>query len=419
MPATKRPKPLYQRGIYSLYPREGRNLEIVWYDVGQRRERSASAGTTDVAEGKLALDRKYLGDGGHGLCPTCHRPLEVQSPLLSRAIMDYLLSKEGTAGYAASSTRLTQAVLYIAETGSAVRCAQADATWIGKYRAWLAERPVFDTKGKQTGSFSIGHQEGCVRALASVINAAPGQAAQFTALQPKDISASPAFRADVKLIARMFNYCLRPEAGYQRKYRPIRNFENIIATRRTERENLLRYLRMAVATWARPDAIMDAKREGQWFPEARVLDLNPPKRRQTKKHRPKVAVARQFAPFLDDDGAYLPIESIYGAWSAMRRELGMPGGREAGPKLIRRSMSTMARKCIGEANWVQGQMMLGHVKFSVSDIYAIPDPANLGLALAATESLIEEIDKLAPGAFYRNVTANGKLLAVVDGGLSA
>lgn len=53
--------------------------------------------------------------------------------------------------------------------------------------------------------------------------------------------------------------------------------------------------------------------------------------------------------------------------------------------------------------------MLGHVPVSVSDLYALPDPANLGRALAVTQAIIEEIEKLAPGAF----TA---LLPQTDGG---
>lgn len=122
MPASKRPKPLYQRGDFRLYAREGRNLEIVWYDEQRKRERSASAGTADVAQGKLALDRHYLEHGGHGICPTRHRPFLEASPLLTRAILDYFLSKEGTPGYKASSTRLTQAVAYLAETNAAVTC---------------------------------------------------------------------------------------------------------------------------------------------------------------------------------------------------------------------------------------------------------------------------------------------------------
>jgi hypothetical protein len=43
--------------------------------------------------------------------------------------------------------------------------------------------------------------------------------------------------------------------------------------------------------------------------------------------------------------------------------------------------------------------MLGHRKSTISDLYAIPDAANLGLALAATESIIDEIEALTPGAF--------------------
>lgn len=44
---------------------------------------------------------------------------------------------------------------------------------------------------------------------------------------------------------------------------------------------------------------------------------------------------------------------------------------------------------IGEYQWQQGKMMLGHVRADISNIYAIRNAANLGLALAATESIIE------------------------------
>jgi hypothetical protein len=44
-------------------------------------------------------------------------------------------------------------------------------------------------------------------------------------------------------------------------------------------------------------------------------------------------------------------------------------------------------------------MMAGHVPMTVSDIYAIPDPSNLGRALAVTQGIIDEIEALAPGAF--------------------
>jgi hypothetical protein len=99
MPRTSRPKPLYQRGEYALYRRDDRaNLQIIWYDAERKRERSISAGTADVGQGRLALDRLYLTQSGRRICPTCHRPWDhQQSPLATVAIADYLLLMQGRA----------------------------------------------------------------------------------------------------------------------------------------------------------------------------------------------------------------------------------------------------------------------------------------------------------------------------------
>ncbi|MFA7440358.1 MAG: hypothetical protein WCZ66_05240 [Sphingomonadaceae bacterium] len=83
----------------------------------------------------------------------------------------------------------------------------------------------------------------------------------------------------------------------------------------------------------------------------------------------------------------------------MRRHLKLPGKREIGEKLIHRSVSTTARTMIGGERWAQGECMLGHRKSTISDIYALRNPANLGVALKATESIIDEIERLCPGAF--------------------
>ena len=83
----------------------------------------------------------------------------------------------------------------------------------------------------------------------------------------------------------------------------------------------------------------------------------------------------------------------------MRTHLNLPRDRESGEKLIRRSVSTIAREIIGEERWAQGECMLGHRKSSTSDIYALRNPANLGAALKAIESIIDNIERLCPGAF--------------------
>ena len=167
---------------------------------------------------------------------------------------------------------------------------------------------------------------------------------------------------------------------------------------------LLRFLQISVATWCRPDAACDFStdpKRGQWVSNARVIFLNPKGRVQTKKFRPSLPVPERFARLLDAHarGYWVGVASVRKAFEAMLNEMGLPRDRETGTKLIRRSVSQIARPRIGEERWRQGEIMLGHQKASTSDIYALFDPANLGLALAVTEQIIEEIETLTPGAF--------------------
>ena len=300
--------------------------------------------------------------------------------------------------------------------------------------------------------------------LAAAINAT-GTKAHFKARPLASVAQTPTYRADITMLAAMFAYALE----------------------RPERENLLRFLRASVATWARPDAIYDIH-ASQWVAGPRILMLNPQGRIQTKKHRPTIAIAKQFAPHLDalmgegaqqdvggqdvgglnagagkdqlgnekpgdsklgkgrggkgrggkgqgddskpgksqpgkgklgksqphqhphrHDGAYIRINTVRGAWDAMRKALGLPSGVSGGTKLIRRSMATLGRLRLGEADWVQGRMMLGHIKATTSDIYALPNPAHFGKALAVTEAIITEIEALTPGAFANPAFANPAL----------
>ncbi len=415
MPATKRPKPIYQRGQFALYERPGRNLEIVWYDHERQRERSASAATRDPEQGRLAVDRKFLESEGAHHCPTCGRAWEASgSPLLLSLIADYLLLSTGKAGEKSARTRLGHVVRYINTKNPAMTAAQADQKFADAFRKWFgAEKITSGSRGVVERNRSLSSIEGALMQLAAAINAMPGQKAGFTVIQQKEVSASPQYRADVPTIAAMYNYGLRPDDKSVRHWRnPDEINANLVARRVEERANLLRYLRAAVATWARPDALYDLRKR-QWHSASGVLDLNPPNRRQTRKHRPKVPVARQFAPHLNDMGdVWLPVASIRAAWDRMATTIGLPEHGEAGEKLIRRSMATIARGRIGEAQWQQGKMMLGHVRADISDIYAIRDTANLGLALAATESIIEEVESLAPGAFCREFTAAAGRLTV-------
>jgi hypothetical protein len=91
MPATKRSKPLYERGGFRLVGRPDRkHLEIVWYDRARGRERSVSASTSDPIAGRAALDRVYLERvGGEHIRPTCGQRRQAEEKFVTTAIADY------------------------------------------------------------------------------------------------------------------------------------------------------------------------------------------------------------------------------------------------------------------------------------------------------------------------------------------
>ncbi|MFZ5743437.1 MAG: hypothetical protein ACOY7T_03020 [Pseudomonadota bacterium] len=334
---------------------------------------------------------------------------------MNLAIADYLLEKEDVASIGSIRPRLSHFQDFMDATGRQdLLCADVDEIVIDQFRRWSAKVPVIE--GSVTRERSPGTTEASVRSLSAVINAAHRRRetpfpAAFTALPPSVVSRTPDYRADLKTIAAMFRYCLHPEAPEGEVWS-----DKAIQRQKLHRQALLRFLQISVATWCRPDAAHEfstAPDRGQWISAAQVVHLNPRGRAQTKKYRPSVPVPAKFARLLDAvDGPFVPVGSVRKAFEAMLDHLKLPRDRETGLKLIRRSVSTIARPRIGEERWRQGEIMLGHAKASTSDLYALFDPANLGVALAATTAIIDEIEALCPGAF----TGAAPELKLVSGG---
>ena len=201
----------------------------------------------------------------------------------------------------------------------------------------------------------------------------------------KEVNRTPGHRSDVDELAKMFRYATEP-------------------TRNKRRTPLHRFLMISVATLVRPDAAHDvstAAERGQWNSKFHVLNLNPKGRRQTKKYRPVVPVARQVAPWLDaTNGYFVAASSVRSAWDNMATEIGLPREGESGMKLIRRSMAKLLRDRLPKADWVEVELFLGHSKFdNISDIYAPFDPSYCAVARKEIEAIIDEIEALVPGAF--------------------
>ena len=393
MSRKKRAKPLYQRGSFALYARPGRpNLEIVWYDPELGRERSSSTGTSDLGASKRQLNKKYKESEGRKFCAACGQEIARDIQLVTEAIDDFLAIKADETGYESIKYRLARIAAFVIETDIAMTCAGFDQVQAGKFRDWIAERGL-----------SPSTAEGSLVQLAAAIRATQPIEPLFTTENLLSVNATPQHRSEVAELAAMFRYALTDTRTDKQRERgdPM------------PRENLLRYLRAAVATLGRPDAVHDISTDParrQWNGKARALNLNPYGRKQTRKRRAYIPIPKQFAKHLDaTEGFYIPVESIRQAWETMQEKLKLPGNRESGMKLPRRSMASLVRDRIGEANYPQVKRFMGHSPADVTDIYALAKPEQLGIALGAIEDIIDEIEALAPGA-YRKTTA--KSLAI-------
>lgn len=395
MPAKKRSKPLYHRGGYSLVRRPDRaSLEIIWYDAERGRERSASARTADVDAGRAALDRLFLErTGGDGFCATCGQRRQAGGVFVTAAIADYLTLSADKPSIEAIRVRLTHVLAHIVATDQATLvCESVDEEWIKRLRKALGKVPIVAPGGAKRKR-SLSTIENSVLQLAAAIRRCGGIVPRFKAIQPKEVNSTPQHRSGVDELAAMFRHCVNPEAGRQPAERA-----------RRDRAGLLAFLRVSVATMARPDAAHDLStdpKRRQWNSERRVILLNPHGRRQTRKYRAVLPAPRQLGPILDaTDGFVVPALSVRSAWETMAKAIGLPGDREAGMKLIRRSVANIVRERLPQEAWGELEMFLGHDRFDdTSDLYAPFRPDYLRRALAAVEELIDEIEAAVPGAF--------------------
>lgn len=427
MPKTHRAKPLYQRGNYRLDRRPDRaNLVITRYDAERKRERISSAGTSDVEIAMRNLDALYLSETqGASVCPTCGQPrIGTGSAFVTTAIADYLVDHgERQSSSEAIRHRLTHVVRYCATLPTVPTCDAIDGNWIADFRRWAMAQPIISPKGA-VRQRSLATVENSVSQLVAVINWAFGRGdtrrrAQFKAHRPEAVSRTPSLRADVSMLASMFEYATDPIWGGRRT-------------------NLLRFLRASIVTLARPDAAHDistAPERDQWNSQRRILNLNPKGRAQTKKRRATVPIARQVAvefdaieaarlaeierrqhrarnaapdprDTFDVSGLYIPVNSIKSAFATMMTDLKLQGDGQGGIKLIRRSMADLVRERLDEAHISELEMFLGHrVVNSTTELYAPFKPTYLRRVLAIIEDVCTEIEAKVPGSFYRADTA--------------
>lgn len=417
MSRTVNDEDLYSRGRYRLVRDRKKDgtlrtpyFQVEWYDPAARRNKSRSTRTTDQSEAECFLDALYLErERGMAVCYACGQPIQAgQNYMLADSIADYLLARAGKPSIKSIESRLDHVLNYLEETGREdTTCEQVDEDWIDAFREWAIEVPIISKLGARRDR-APGTVEASVRQLAAAINYSHKRKdtlhpAAFSAKPPEEVSHSPSYRADIRTLAAMFRYCTEPEGE--------RMTEKQVARKVRERANLLRFLQISVATWARPDAALDFSlhpKKQQWDQRHGVIALNPRGRVQTRKYRATVPAARQIVPLLENaTGYFVDAASVARAMNTMLDHLGLPRDGETGMKLIRRSMASLARDRLGERDWIEGQIMLGHRPQSKSsDVYAPYQAGYLARAKAVTEEIIADIESLCPKAFHRSNTGD-------------
>jgi hypothetical protein len=182
--------------------------------------------------------------------------------------------------------------------------------------------------------------------------------------------------------------------------RPIVPKEMALLFDAANSRHMLSYLMIATNTLARPGAVLEL-RGVQYDDTHDRVDLNPPGRRQNKKHRPILAVTPTLKPWLqtvtDPTQHYVaygrqPIKSITTAWELLVKEAGLD--ERVTPYSIRHGMAREMRK--RKVPKEQISAFLGHLpkdSDATTSIYAPYDPEYCSEAVAAIESVMSEIRK--------------------------
>ncbi|MCB1484673.1 MAG: hypothetical protein KDJ17_07260 [Hyphomicrobiaceae bacterium] len=164
-------------------------------------------------------------------------------------------------------------------------------------------------------------------------------------------------------------------------------------------ENLFRFVILALNTWARPEAITDLRVGAQVDFEHGLVDLNPPGRRQTNKHRPRLPLTTNLRGWLKAWDADAPLAWDGQAVSVIKKTFkrhavacGLPRFTQG---TIRHFMATQVRRVKPPVSQEQRDAWLGHDRKRTAEFYESFDPQFLADCRRATEKVIAELQKHA------------------------
>jgi integrase len=362
----KPPKPRAgQTGAYWLSKKPGRTGDDdvwhrTWYDRKARQTRRAGLGTVDFHEATLALANWVVANGDGS---TDTRPDKVKI----ERILNYYWHEHAQKLVSAKSA--WNGLAYWSEYWARKTVADITAQAQRGFHSWLA------AKGLAAG--------GIDRVISD------GRAALNYARKWQIVNDVP----HIFLLQTAWDRRARAPMG-----RPITLVELARLMDAAKSQHMLTYLIIAANTLARPAAILDL-RASQYDVSNNVVDLNPPERKQNKKHRPMLPVTPTLKMWLQgrsiSNQRYVsyggsPTKSIKTAWARLRETAGLDA--RVNPYSIRHGMARELRK--RKVPGDQISLFLGHLpkgSDATTSIYAPYDPDYCSEAVAAIEAVMAEV----------------------------
>lgn len=388
MSAHRRGDNLFEYGGHWLNTEPGRAaIYAYWYDERSRKTRRRSLGTEILEDAKTKLIAIVLKKGSAD-------PADPESVMVALALDHYFENRAKALPSAETAKRaIALLVEFLADE------LQDPALKVGAFTKATQERFM------RWSREAHGHSAGTISRNLSVA----ATAFEFGA-SPQAVTDGFGEQREVQLLR------YAPKIGYQAKdvaekldiadsvprewiptYAQLGKFIDAIRS-----EHVFRYTIVALNTWARPEAITDLDVSAQVDFTHKLVDLNPPGRRQNKKRRARIRLTTNLDYWLRkwDTPRPLtyggePIASAKKAFNrtARRKEVGLPKLTRV---TLRHFMATMVRRIEPPVSREQRSIWLGHAAPEGSKTtawYESMDPEFLAEAARATDQVIAELQK--------------------------
>lgn len=347
-------KQRWRLGDYWLDKRQGSaNWCRCWYDPKSGQVKRASLGTKDFEEAKDRLTHWFTVESDIKEAP------EEEMPLATVLTRYY----EGHAKHKAS-----------AETAQYA---------IGYFTDYFGESVVADIVPRKVEAF-VRHLEGKGKSISYIRRIlGVGRAALHYAYRNRELKTVP--------------YLELPPKELEGQRERILTMEEAAALfDAAKSDHQFMFLMLLFNTLSRPGAITDLTLFQVDF-KHRLIDLNPPGRKQSKKYRPVVPITNTLMPWLRQAEAGplvhwhgKPIKYHGKGFAAMRDRAKLGGDVSA--YTIRHTMATELRR--REVSQWELAGLMGHRVDSMSERYAKFDPARAEASVKAIDAYFKELQAL-------------------------